>query len=184
MPAPKDLIIYGCCGDIEAGKDTVARLMFPWGFRSLSFGDAIKDMAIHYGWTGKKDDEGRRLLQHVGDVGREYNSNFWVEKMAERLDREYAAGMRRFVLPDCRLENEILWVVKTLGGKLLWVRNKTAEDKAKIEIASTHKTETDWKRVLQQGTVSCQEVNNSGTLPETFHSVHKILTEDGIRLIR
>jgi hypothetical protein len=184
MAAPKDLIIYGCCGDICAGKDTVGRLMYPWGFRALSFGDALKDTAIHLGWNGKKDEEGRRLLQHTGDVGREYNINIWVEKLAERLEREYASGMRRFVIPDCRLENEILWVVKTLGGKLLWVRNKTAEESARVSTASTHKSETDWKRVLQQGTVPYVEVNNNGTLPETFHSIHKILTEDGVRLIR
>ena len=183
MNGPKDLVVFGCSGDIGAGKDTVAKLMLPWGFRVMSFAEPMKHIALQMGWDGKKDDRGRKLLQLLGtEVGRVYDLNTWINKMAERIESEYEAGMRRFVIPDCRFENEMTWVVKKLGGKLLYVRNKTAEAAATKAEATKHSSEQEWKRVLREGTIPFTELDNSGTIPETFHNLYKVLTETGVRL--
>ncbi len=183
--APKDLIVYGCLGDISAGKTTVGKLMSPWGFMLLNYADPLKEIAITgFGWDGNKDPAGRRLLQVIGtEAGRAYNNNLWVSKLAKRIDENYKIGLRRFVICDCRFDNELSWITKTLGGKLIHVRRQEMEKKAS-DNPNPHESEKEWKRViLTEKKYPVIEIDNNGTLPETFSNVHDVMTNAGIDLL-
>ncbi len=44
----------------------------------VSFAYGVKSTANAMGWDREKDDKGRRLLQQIGNVGREYNEDIWA----------------------------------------------------------------------------------------------------------
>lgn len=86
-----NLVLFG--GKASAGKTTAAKYLeekilnnYP-GIQVLRQGLAqpIKDLAFReFGWDGKKDGKGRRLLQVLGtEAGREYNENLWVKKLED-----------------------------------------------------------------------------------------------------
>lgn len=49
------------------------------------FAEAVKNTARFMGWNGKKDSSGRKLLQVIGQAGREYDENLWVNKVLESI---------------------------------------------------------------------------------------------------
>lgn len=90
--------------------DTLARI--------LPMAKAIKEVARDvFGWDGKKDAKGRRLLQVIGtEAGREYNSDIWVRKAIEWFDNDCNTVNRLAIRPlstcimivdDIRFPNEI-----------------------------------------------------------------------------
>lgn len=184
--APKDLVVYGCLGDMRAGKTTVGKLMAPWGFMLLNFADPMKEVAVSgFDWDGAKDAKGRRLLRVLGtEAGRAYNQNLWVGKLAKKLDDLYRTGLRRFVICDCRFDNELSWISKTLNGKLLYVRRTDAEEKASEEQKlNPHASEKEWKEVVATKRYPFIEIDNNGTVANTFKNVHDVLQADGIELL-
>ena len=102
----KILLIGGKAG---SGKDTVAKIIkenFP-KVRLLAFATRIKDIAYSIGWSGEKDEKGRRLLQHIGAVGREYNKNTWVNDVVYKLKSPMLnKNTNIFVITDFRFPNE------------------------------------------------------------------------------
>ena len=61
----------------------------------------------YYGWNGKKDEEGRTLLQHIGtDVCRKNNPDTWVNVVVE-LVKGLGDSIEYVLIPDARFENEI-----------------------------------------------------------------------------
>lgn len=109
-------------GKIESGKDTVAdHLVEELGFVKVSFADALKKAAaevfeypVSWGYTR----EGKakklplaggktvgRVLQLFGtEIGRSIDPNVWVRKLISRIYDKMSND--RFVVPDCRFENE------------------------------------------------------------------------------
>ncbi len=74
------------------------------------FADLLKFICKNYfDWDGKKNDNGRELLQYVGtDVIREIKPNYWVDSVREIIS--FFSGEWDYVLiPDCRFENEMMW---------------------------------------------------------------------------
>lgn len=111
-----------------AGKDTFAAMvkkeLEDAGYSVLTthYADLVKDICKRFfGWNGKKDEYGRRLMQYVGtDVGRAYNENIWVDHIADMLTM--FNGQWDFVLiPDTRFPNEIE-VLKNRGLSVTSVR--------------------------------------------------------------
>ena len=102
----KILLIGGKAG---AGKNTVADIIkenFP-KVRLLAFATRVKDIAYAIGWNGEKDEKGRRLLQHIGAVGREYNKNTWVNDVVYKLKSPMLNTITNiFVITDFRFPNE------------------------------------------------------------------------------
>lgn len=100
-------------GHAQHGKDTAARFM-----RDALFGEC-KVLTVHYadllkyicsqffGWDGRKDCEGRTLLQYVGtDIVRKKRPDFWADFVSDILTM--FNGFWDYVLiPDCRFPNEI-----------------------------------------------------------------------------
>lgn len=69
--------------------------------------EPIKKIAYYeFGWDGKKDERGRRLLQVIGtDAGREYNENIWVEKLDWKITNQNMPPNFVFI-DDWRFHNE------------------------------------------------------------------------------
>lgn len=93
-------------GRMQVGKTTAAdHLVERHGFVKYALADPIKEIArIGFGWDGVKDDRGRRLLQEVGDVGRTYDPDLWLDRFAARLE---ADRPERAVVDDVRLAREV-----------------------------------------------------------------------------
>lgn len=111
-------------GLLKSGKSTLANEIFwrienevAYGKKDLystmyrySFASKVKEIAKEqFGWDGKKDEKGRRLLQRIGtEVGRAYNKDIWVdyfsEFMNERTNFEKLPTL--FIIDDWRFKNE------------------------------------------------------------------------------
>ena len=108
-------IVVLISGKAGAGKTTVANFMK----RSLppesvglvgSFASSIKTIAREMGWNDVKDEEGRRLLQQLGNFGREYNKDVWVELMMQNVERlTHPYGFDFLFVDDWRFPNEEGW---------------------------------------------------------------------------
>jgi hypothetical protein len=61
----------------------------------------------HFKWNGKKDEEGRHILQYVGtDVVRKKVPDFWVKAVID-LVTVFSDEIDYFIVDDCRFVNEI-----------------------------------------------------------------------------
>lgn len=122
-----ETMVVGLMGRKRSGKDTVGRfLVEDFGFKRLSFADALRDVALdlnpivdvrheeddqwtlrevvdEYGWEGAKDEiaEVRRILQDLGVAIRHVNQDFWVDIVL----RQILPG-QRYVITDVRFPNE------------------------------------------------------------------------------
>jgi len=74
-------------GKAGVGKSTCSGFMKEYleeeGYKVFSghFAQGVKDVAKRMGWDGIKDVKGRRLLQQVGSVGREYDKDTWCKEL-------------------------------------------------------------------------------------------------------
>lgn len=101
-------------GKAQNGKDTTAQFMRDnlkeRGDRVLitHYADLLKYICVNYfGWDGKKDENGRKMLQYVGtDVIRKQNPSLWVDFMATIL-KYFHENWDYVIIPDCRFQNEI-----------------------------------------------------------------------------
>lgn len=111
--------LIGIAGRMGAGKTTLAQALCALhGQKKISFATPLKEIAKLMGWDGVKDGPGRRLLQKLGAVGREYRSNLWIDMLDESLDH----FTDDVVIDDVRFENEVDYVLNH-GGMILWVEN-------------------------------------------------------------
>jgi len=115
--------IIGLAGRAGSGKSEAAKIIascYPDGAcRVLPFAAPLKELCCTgFGWDGKKDARGRRLLQVVGtDAGRAYNPNIWVEKWTyAALHSSYRT--KCIIADDVRFENEC-GAVRSVGG-VVW----------------------------------------------------------------
>lgn len=93
-------------GRMQVGKTTAADwLVERHGFVKYALASPIKEIARRdFGWDGAKDARGRRLLQEVGTVGRNYDPDLWLDRFAARLAAEDPS---RAVVDDLRLAREV-----------------------------------------------------------------------------
>lgn len=102
-------------GDSGAGKSTFADYLqeslssiFMGKVHRLAFADELKIIARHdFDWDGRKDERGRRLLQMLGDAGREYNVRFWRDRLVDKVLRYLFISSGIVIVDDCRYENEL-----------------------------------------------------------------------------
>ena len=115
-------------GKAQHGKDTAASIMADnlrsAGYRVLvtHYADLLKYICkAFFGWDGKKDEDGRWLLQYVGtDVVRAQDPMFWVRFLASVI-RMFQDEWDYVLIPDTRFPNELgAW--KTYGFDAKHVR--------------------------------------------------------------
>jgi hypothetical protein len=104
-------------GKAEHGK-TLAALILKQRLESLNkktlivnYSDLVKFYCSQYfGWDGKKDENGRSLLQYIGtDNVRMKNPDYWLQSVKNVVDL-FSDEFDYFIIPDCRFPNEIdLW---------------------------------------------------------------------------
>lgn len=136
-------MLYGICGSMGSGKNTVGEILVQNGFKSLSFASTLKDAtAAIFGWD-------RDLLEGVTKESREFRETvdmFWSEHLERpitprRVLQEMGTEVMRdsfhqdiwlfslkrqikpggnYVITDARFKNEIEFI-KGLGGKIVYV---------------------------------------------------------------
>ena len=108
----KVILISGKAGH---GKDTLAGYMkdeiekYKKKVLIVHYGDLLKYICRQFfNWDGKKDENGRTLLQYVGtDVIRKRKPDYWVKFVSEMLSFFYDKW-DYVLIPDVRFPNEII----------------------------------------------------------------------------
>lgn len=104
-------------GKAGSGKDTAAKIMKEQlsqrGFNVLitHYADVLKFICTSFfGWNGKKDEDGRKMLQYVGtDVIREQDPEFFTRFLADVL-KFFDGEWDVVLIPDTRFPNEISYM--------------------------------------------------------------------------
>lgn len=97
-------------GPAGVGKDTFARDILEGERRTaaIAFADYLKFSATSLGWNGLKDKRGRTFLQHLGDVVREYDKDFWAKYVAYQINDNPVID--HWIITDTRFDNEYLYI--------------------------------------------------------------------------
>lgn len=162
---------------MRVGKTTAAdHLVAEHGFVKLALADPIKEIARRdFGWGGAKDVRGRRLLQEIGDVGRNYDPDVWLERLAARIA---AGGAPRVAVDDVRLEREVE-LLRDLGFTVALVTRSPGlvtglpPDASRLD----HATETGLENARLDLVIA-----NDGTFEELYEQLDRLvdrLTEEG-----
>lgn len=102
-------------GRAQHGKDTVANMIkeeleSKYGYTVLitHYADLLKYVCMtFFDWDGRKDTDGRTLLQYVGtDIVRKRNPDFWVDFIISILSM-FGGRWDRVLIPDVRFPNEV-----------------------------------------------------------------------------
>lgn len=118
MRTRKTIVIL-ISGKAGSGKSTVGDLvtkkismLSPLTVFRYSFAGPLKEIATKYvQWDGQKDEGGRKLLQELGRVGRDYNKDTWVKLMLKRIDEtEDLLPYNFVVVDDWRFPNELAFL--------------------------------------------------------------------------
>lgn len=81
--------------------------------QTANFADTVKSTArVSFGWDGKKDDRGRRLLQQIGGIGREYNESIWARNLVTYVEQNNLFPPDVVIAGDWRFPNELAYLEK------------------------------------------------------------------------
>ncbi len=104
------ILIGGRAGE---GKSTFAAFCGDYLLKDLDissvvvpFAAKVKDTAFEMGWDGNKDEKGRKLLQEIGRIGREYDIDLWANHAIEYIKDCDAQGFEYYFIDDWRFPNE------------------------------------------------------------------------------
>lgn len=111
--------VFLISGKAESGKDTVANLLMKNSNCSVNYNmhiaNSVKRIARDdFGWDMQKDAKGRALLQMIGDGGRKYDPDIWINKFVDDLDGVLSQinGDTLIVVPDVRYKNEVIKIAE------------------------------------------------------------------------
>lgn len=131
----QSMIIVLISGKAGVGKTLVStmfkELVETLGFldyTSMHFAKGVKDTAtLQFGWDGKKDEKGRRLLQGVGNIGRNYDEDIWARRLLENGLDYCPAGFDFIFIDDWRFPNEADYLRNNSSYEILTVRISSPE---------------------------------------------------------
>lgn len=157
-------------GRMQVGKTTAAdRLVDRHGFVKYALATPIKGIArSDFGWDGRKDARGRRLLQEIGTVGRQYDHDLWLNRFVARLA---ADDPPRAVIDDLRLVREQEFL-KRLGFVCVLV-TRPAQLIPTVEgdgATARHETETEIEHVDVDA-----QIENSGTFEDLYDLLERLV---------
>lgn len=113
------MIVVLISGYATSGKDTFGTMLVKYlpNSKILHFADPIKECAkIYFNWNGAKDEKGRKLLQQIGKIGREYDTDIWVKKLINRIN-ESNDNIEFLIIPDWRFKNEFEFITRQFGRR-------------------------------------------------------------------
>lgn len=156
-------------GKMQVGKTSAAdHLARRHGFRKYALADPIKEIARDaFGWDGAKDERGRRLLQEIGSVGRAYDPEMWLRRLAERMARDAAP---RIVVDDVRLAREVTFLESQGFTVVRILRPADRISTLTSDERARHETETELDDVPVDATI-----DNRGTLEELYAAVDRLV---------
>lgn len=120
------MIVVGFGHKARQGKDLLAKSVHNWlshgkvNVVTMGFADELKAMARTLGMTTKNS----VMLQHLGMAMRALEPNYWIMRLAVRLEELQPDVV---LIPDVRFENEANWI-KSRGGRLVKVTRLTNAD--------------------------------------------------------
>ena len=164
-------------GKAQHGKDTTASIMASTlrerGFRVLvaHYADLLKYICkMFFGWDGKKDEDGRQLLQYVGtDVIRAQDQNFWVRFIGSVLNL-FPDEWDFVLIPDTRFPNEIS-AMNGYGFDVSLLRViRDGFDNGLTEKQKNHPSETSLDGVKADYTI-----HNNGPMSDLIVDVHNLI---------
>lgn len=161
------MIIVGIAGKAQVGKDTSADFLVKYhGFKKFAFADLLKQVAEVGGWNGIKDNKGRKYLQTLGDVMREYESNIFINEIKGKIkyyeEMEFCS-YKGIVISDVRLLTEIE-ALKGMGAQIWLVKRN-------VESVQAHKTE-----MLDESSYPFDIVlDNNGTFSQLYNGINMVL---------
>ena len=109
-------IIVNVAGKARHGKDTFASYMadhiyeeYGLKVQIIHYADAVKEKARELGWDGEKDQNGRTLLQFIGQFYRDYvDKDYWILKAYDKIHDNTDV----IIFADTRYINEIThWIM-------------------------------------------------------------------------
>lgn len=116
------VLIGGRAGE---GKSTFTRFCGEYLLREKNIGSVIvpfarmvKETAFVMGWDGEKDDKGRKLLQEVGKIGREYDLDLWANHAIDFIKDCDGQGFEYYFIDDWRFPNESKVIVEHFSPTL------------------------------------------------------------------
>lgn len=152
--------VIGIVGRKQHGKDTTANYMVEkYGYIRIAFADAIKDMLkCSFGFSEEQlngnlketiDEfwkiKPRQVLQFVGtelfrdkmgELIPHIETNFWVFIVKKKIhDTLKVNPHAKFVMSDCRFENEVNFI-KEMGGQMIHVFRPTIENNSESNHSS------------------------------------------------
>jgi len=175
------MIIIGLTGKAGSGKTTiVARYLEDnFGFRCLSFGDAIKSLCIRHGLLTeeecytRKTRHSRKMMQKIGDIVRDVYSEYPIEIMDEQLEEADIDGIN-VVIDDIRLLEEVAYLRSTRYP--LTIVKVVCTDR-QASHADTHRTETEVDQIETDHTITAR-FGDSETLEFGIKEIAESLLEE------
>lgn len=105
-------------GKAGVGKSTFCKFLglaanrCNFKFHQSSFSWGVKNIAKYMGWNEVKDEKGRKLLQDIGRVGREFDEYIWAKSSMRRLELELGYPFSIVAFDDWRFPNELEYINK------------------------------------------------------------------------
>ncbi len=160
-------------GRMQVGKTTAAdRLVAVYGFEKDALAAPIKAIASgSFEWDGRKDARGRRLLQELGTVGRHYDPEIWLKRLAHRILERRPA---RLVVDDLRLAREAAYLER-LGFIRVRITRPPGLVPSLAEGAPDHETETEMEEAELDFVIA-----NDGTFDELYARLDAFMERLGI----
>ncbi len=171
--------IVGLVGRAQSGKTTIGKhLVKCFGFKRMSFADALKDMIINAGLCThdevyvQKTPESRRMLQIIGTeiFRKQVHPDFWVQKVAPAL-RQAHQDNQSVVFDDIRFPNEAKLIRSYLGEGILVKVER--EDFTDATAGKTHESESLVDSIETHHIIRAR----SGEVDKLFERIEQIIGE-------
>jgi hypothetical protein len=117
------------CADILGGiakSDSLVNDKF-------SLATKVKELAVQFGWDGKKDERGRALLQAIGNTARSYDQDVFARTLLERVEFSDSYPYDMICIDDWRFPNELSFIRNNLLYKPVTIRVLRPDAPIKLE---------------------------------------------------
>lgn len=172
------VIYVGISGKSGHGKDSVAQFIIDrfgkkivvedgeirevgYNIKRFAFADALKEevsgrekeLCEKYNLPYEPDNNHRTLLQHYGMLRRDEDSNYWIKKLAKKIDADKSVKVA--LISDVRFLNECYWIKdrgKMKDNESFLVR-VNRHGYLRPDINHDHPSETDLDTYVRNGNV-------------------------------